>query len=258
MHEEPSTGFLARDKRKLLIVALLALSDTVALLGATLLATYVRFERLFTYASFENIDGRIGYYQVALAVSVVWLGFLISEHLYDLERLTWGAGEFSRVVRALAMGVVGFILLTFLIKTPGLSRVWTVLAFAFAVVFVSAGRFVIRHFLARARRRGRMLRRTLVVGDDDADVLRGGALLVGVLDPEEELPPVAPGEQPAEEGGPDPPDGESAGGARCEARNDVRHGWSSIRGSDPADRTGKGRLSGRRAPRTRPPVRNPG
>jgi len=164
--EDHSSGFLERDRRKVLVIVLLLASDAAALLVATMLATYLRFQTFASYAGFENISGHITYYQVALAVSAVWLGFLWSEHLYDLERLTWGAGEFSRVLRALAMGVVGFILLTFVMKTPGLSRVWTVLAFVLAVVFVSLGRAGIRSFLARNRRNGRMRRRTLIVGSN--------------------------------------------------------------------------------------------
>lgn len=166
MTEDQSSGFLERDRRKALITALLVASDVAALLSATLLATYLRFNTFSSYAGFENISGHITYYEVALAVSAVWLVFLWAEHLYDLERLTWGAGEFSRVMRALAMGVVGFILLTFVMKTPGLSRVWTVLAFVLAVVFVCTGRVGIRVFLARKRRRGRLRRRTIIVGSN--------------------------------------------------------------------------------------------
>ncbi len=163
MSEDRPPEFLERNRRKTLVGMLLVGSDAVALLAATLLATYVRFDRLDSYAGFENV-GLVNYYQISLFVAVIWLGFLWSEHLYDLERLTWGAGEFSRVMRALAMGVVGFILLTFVIKTPGLSRLWTVLAFGFAVAFVTLGRLGVRHFMARRHRQGRLRRRTIIVG----------------------------------------------------------------------------------------------
>lgn len=166
MAEDHSSGFLERERRKAIIVAMLVASDIAALLVATMLATYLRFHTFASYAGFENLTGRITYYEIAWVVSAIWLGFLWSEHLYDLERLTWGAGEFARVLRALAMGVVGFILLTFVMKTPGLSRAWTVLAFVLAVVFVSLGRVGVRSFLARNRRNGRMRRRTIIVGSN--------------------------------------------------------------------------------------------
>ncbi|MRR13710.1 sugar transferase, partial [bacterium] len=83
-----------------------------------------------------------------------------------MERLTWGAGEFSRVVRAIGLGVVVFILLTYALKTPGLSRAWTLLAFGFAVVFVTGGRLLVRAWLHTQRMKGRMHRRTLVVGNN--------------------------------------------------------------------------------------------
>ena len=49
--------------------------------------------------------------------------------------------------------------------------------------------------------------------DDDADGLVGGPRLVRVLDAEDEGPLVMAGEEPVEEGGADPADMQSAGGA---------------------------------------------
>lgn len=187
MHAISTSGFVHRSRRKLLVGVLLVGSDAVALVAATFLATYVRFDQLHAFAGFENITERVTYYEISLAVSAVWMLFLWGEHLYEQERLTWGAGEFSRVLRALAMGVVGFILMTFVVKTPGLSRLWTMLAFALAVTFVSLGRFGIRHFLMWKRRRGRILRRTLVVGSnaESASIIR-----TLVAHPEQGLAPV--------------------------------------------------------------------
>ncbi len=177
MRLEGSQEFLGRDRRKALVTTLLVVSDAIALLSATMLATYVRFYRLDTIAGFENIDGRVAYYEVALLVAGVWLVALWLERLYDLERLTWGGREFTRVLSALAMGVIAFILITFVIKTPGLSRVWTVLAFSFAAVFVSVGRLGIRHLLARSRRRGSLRRCTLIVGSNQEAASIARALL---------------------------------------------------------------------------------
>ena len=179
--------FLDRTTRKRVLVWVLVIVDVVALLIATLGATLARFSTLYAVAGIENISLDVSYWQVAFAVTALWLGMLYREGLYDLERLTWGAGEFSRVLRALGIGVVGFILLTYVLKTPGLSRAWTLLAFAIAGVTVSGGRLAVRTWLCRERAAGRMHRRTLVVGDN----AEGERIVNRLLDsPEQGLTPV--------------------------------------------------------------------
>ena len=152
--------------RKQLIVAMLVASDVITLIAATLGATYIRFNTLAAAAGFENVSLRVSYYEVAWVAVVISLLSLWRDGLYDLERLFWGSGEFSRVVQALALGVVAFILATYTLHMPGLSRAWIVLAFALSVVLVCSGRLSIRFLLGSLRRRGHLLRRTLIVGSN--------------------------------------------------------------------------------------------
>lgn len=160
-------SFESRGRRKRIVATTLVVTDICALLLATFGATWIRFMTLTAQAGFENISASVSYWEISLLVTVLWFAMLWREGLYDLERLTWGAGEFSRVLRALGIGVVGFILLTYVVKTPGLSRAWTVLAFVLAVVLVSFGRLAVRTWLRVSRRAGRMHRRTLIVGDNE-------------------------------------------------------------------------------------------
>lgn len=178
---------MERRRRKRLIVGVLLATDTLALLSATLLASVVRFRQLDALAGLENITASVNYFEISFVVTVIWLGFLWAERLYDLEHINWSNGEMSRVLRGLAMGVVGFILVTYALKTPGLSRLWTLLAFAFAVVLVSLGRKSVHAFLKWKRSRGRLLRRTVVVGSNEeaASIIR-----VLLLHPEQGLSPV--------------------------------------------------------------------
>lgn len=166
MSPSAAPQFLNRASRKRAVLRALLTTDVTALLLATFGATWVRFGQLQAGAGFENISADVSYWEIALVVTVLWLLMLWREGLYDLERLTWGAGEYSRVLRALGIGVVGFILLTYVLKTPGLSRAWTLIAFGIAVVTVSFGRLAVRTWLRRERLAGRMHRRTLVVGDN--------------------------------------------------------------------------------------------
>lgn len=156
--------FIETGARKQIIVAALLVSDVVMLTLATLGATVIRFSTLTGGTAFVNVSARVPYFDIswiAIGISVV---FLWRGGLYDLERLFWGSGEFSRVVQALAMSVVAFILATYAAHMPGLSRAWTILVFGLSIVLVSVGRLVVRHTLRAMRRRGRLLRRTLIVG----------------------------------------------------------------------------------------------
>lgn len=166
MVEVENAAFVERRRRRTFIVGLLVASDTVALLAATLLAAYVRFDSSFISGGMPQISPGISYYEICIAVTLLWLAALAGGHLYDLDRLFWGGGELSRVVRALAVGVVAFIMLTYAFKTPGLSRAWTLLAFAFACAFVMLGRLCVRGYLRYLRRGRKLLRRTLVVGSN--------------------------------------------------------------------------------------------
>jgi exopolysaccharide biosynthesis polyprenyl glycosylphosphotransferase len=70
--------------------------------------------------------------------------------------------------------VVVFIVATFALKLPGLSRAWTLMAWGFGILFVVIGRAVVRAAVVAARRRGRLLRPTLIAGfnREAADIIR--------------------------------------------------------------------------------------
>lgn len=162
--------FVETGTRKQIVIAMLIVIDLIMLVSATMGATYFRFRSLAATAGFENVSAGVTYYSIAWTSVAISLLFLWREGLYDLERLFWGNGEFSRVIQALALGVVAFILATYALKMPGLSRAWTVLTFAMSVILVSGGRMLARIVLNSLRRKGRLLQRTLVVGSNDEAV----------------------------------------------------------------------------------------
>ncbi len=155
-----------RGERKRRTRAVLLAADTVSIAAAAVCATYVRFGALNAPVGFENPDVHVAFWQLGLLFVPIWILFLWGEGLYDPQRLSWGSGEFSRVAKALSLGVVAFILLTYGLKLAGLSRAWTVLAWALALFFVSAGRALVRVVSARRHARGIDLRPTLVVGSN--------------------------------------------------------------------------------------------
>ena len=164
--EQVGVQFVETGTRKLTIVSMLLVTDVLMLISANLAATFIRFRSFAAAAALDNVGASYTYYEIAWVSVAISLLFLWREGLYDLERLFWGSGEFSRVMQALALGVVAFILATYALKMPGLSRAWTILAFALSVILVALGRALVRLMLRLLRRRGLFLRRTLVVGSN--------------------------------------------------------------------------------------------
>jgi len=156
------------------VVAVLLVADTLAILLAGMLATYLRFGSFVAPVGFENTSLTVAFWQVALLMVPLWIGFMALAGLYDLDTLTWGLSPAGKVMRALSLGVVGLILATFLLKLPGLSRAWTLVVWILAIVFVLAGRAIVGLFATLARTRGRLRQRVIIVGanSEAADIVR--------------------------------------------------------------------------------------
>ncbi len=152
------------------IIGVLVASDLVAMMVAGLVAAWLRFGTLGVPVAIQ-VDIDLRYWQLALAVAFFWLFFLLLEGLYDLDRLSWNFAEISRIARALALGLVGVIVLTFAVKLPGLSRWWLLVTWLLSVGLVFCGRLLIQRVLAYMRGRGRMQYRTLIIGTN-AEALR--------------------------------------------------------------------------------------
>jgi exopolysaccharide biosynthesis polyprenyl glycosylphosphotransferase len=143
------------------------LASDVLMLGlATQTASLVRFGKVFRVAAVFADGQTITFARLSLVIAGIWIVSLWFEHLYNPDRVFWGTGEYARVVRGLSLGVVGFIVATYLLQLPGLSRGWTVLAWGFGIAFVILGRSVVRGTLVHLRSRGAMLRPTLIVGSN--------------------------------------------------------------------------------------------
>lgn len=164
----------ARKRRRLLMRFWLLAGDVFSIALAVVLATGWRFGDVLTYVSFEGADSEILFLSVGALLIPIWIALLWSEGLYDLEKTSLATGELGRVARALSLGVVALILLTYVLKLAGLSRAWTLLLWLLAVLIVLAVRAIERGVVEYARRKGRYLRPTLVVGSnaEAADIVR--------------------------------------------------------------------------------------
>jgi exopolysaccharide biosynthesis polyprenyl glycosylphosphotransferase len=164
LHALAPASNATRTRRRVVISTALVVSDILMLAAGTQLASLIRFGVLAEVADFANLGPTFTYTDLSFAIVAIWIVAVWGEGLYDLDRVFWGTDEYTRVGKALSIGVVGFILITFALKLPGLSRAWTLLAWAFAAVLVVLGRFAVRNVIHWMRRRGHLLRPTLVVG----------------------------------------------------------------------------------------------
>ena len=170
-----SWRFPSRTRRRILIRVVLLTSDVCMLALATALATLVRFGHIRHVQAVPSL-GRafnVQFVDLSVVVTVIWIASMWFEHLYDLDRVFWGTGEYKRVFRALSFGLVAFIIATYLLHIPDISRGWIVLAWGFGIALACLGRSVVRVALAAVRRRGYLMRPALVVGynDEAADLI---------------------------------------------------------------------------------------
>jgi exopolysaccharide biosynthesis polyprenyl glycosylphosphotransferase len=160
------SAFPARRKRRATVRGALLLSDVVALLVATQAASLIRFGQLRHVGTSPNLPIWFNIVDLSLVMIGVWIVALAFEGLYDLSRVFWGTGEYTRVIRALSTGVIGVIVIEYALKASEISRGWTALAWALGCVCVIGGRALVRGVIASRRRRGRFLRPTLIVGSN--------------------------------------------------------------------------------------------
>lgn len=154
-----------RTARRGLLAALLG-ADLITLVVSAVAASYLRYWHLVATGTAASWAGSEWYVRVSAYAIVLSVLAIVHEGLYDLDRLFWGTGEFTRIARALAIAVVAIVLATFAFSLPGLSRVWTLLFYAIALTLVSVERLLLRHALRTLRRGGKYVLRTLVVGSN--------------------------------------------------------------------------------------------
>lgn len=165
---------MGRRSRRFWTSLILVAVDALSILLAALVATWLRFGSLQAIVAFESPDAHIEFWQLAVVVVPLWVSFLGLAGLYDLDRVSWGVSETGRIARALSLGVVALILVTYVTKMPGLSRGWTLLLWVLSIVFVLSARAVFSVVLLLLRRKGIGVMPTLVVGSnsESSDIIR--------------------------------------------------------------------------------------
>ena len=156
----------ARARRRTVTRFSLLVADVLALAAGSNLATILHFGQWRTVAAIGPPGSAVTFFKVGLGMTVVWLAMFWVEGLYDLDRVGRGTREYTRVLKAIAMGVAGFSVFQYALKLPDLSRLWMLMASVLAGLFVVLGRAATRSALQWVRQRGSLTRPVLVVGDN--------------------------------------------------------------------------------------------
>jgi exopolysaccharide biosynthesis polyprenyl glycosylphosphotransferase len=148
--------------------------DAAALAGAGMLAAWVRFGSVGVAAALENTRLVLDFWQISIIAAPLFMVFLGLEGLYDPRFLSGNPGQVSRVTRGLGFGVVALIVVTYLLKWPGLSRGWLVLFVVFAAGLIVLGRGSAYLGQTAAWARGHSTAPTLIVGTNSeaSDIIR--------------------------------------------------------------------------------------
>ncbi len=165
---------VSRGRRRLGVVVALVASDVLAILLAGLLSILLLFESIGAQVAFENTTLKIPFWEVAIVVVPIWVVLMAVAGLYDLDAITWGLSSAGKVARTISLGIVVLILMTYLVKMPGLSRAWTLMFWFTSIVLVLAARGIVALALTIARYRGHLMQPTLIVGanGEASDIIR--------------------------------------------------------------------------------------
>jgi exopolysaccharide biosynthesis polyprenyl glycosylphosphotransferase len=133
----------------------LGVTDVVSVVGALALV------ELFRVA-----EGSVsGFLWVVVVAAVIWVGVFHAFRLYGVQHLSaWD--EFRGIVSATTVGIVLIMLVTTWWNRD-LSRAWLGSTWAFALLFEMITRRGWRWHVRRAKRRGRLALRTLIIGTND-------------------------------------------------------------------------------------------
>lgn len=160
-----------------LLIATLLIVDTLFVASAFRLAYFFRFE-LSLPLFYIHPETPLPFYEtLSFLLSPAWLLIFALNGLYQRRHLLGGIQEYDRVFRAVTLGMLLVILVSFLEPLFVFARAWLLFSWFFAFVGVAAGRFWIRRAVYRLREHGYFLSPALIVGANEEGRLLAQQLL---------------------------------------------------------------------------------
>jgi len=165
-----ATPNISRRKLWLLYILCLIISDGLAIGLAFRAAFFFRFELSLNFFA-TSIHPQFDFYQRLVVFLIpLWLVVYGLTGLYNQEKLLGGTEEYSIVFNASTVGMFIVISVGFLDPTFIFARGWLLLAWVFAFLFVSSGRFFIRRAIYSLRKRGYFLHNAVMIGANNEGI----------------------------------------------------------------------------------------
>lgn len=143
---------------------LMAALDTLGIIGAFLIAYWLRFYGSITVSP-EVFPTPEVYTTLGVMLLPFWLTTFALFKLYDERMLLAGLEQYGRVLNACTLAMMFVIFATFVVRSaPPLSRGWLLMVWALSIFLVCFFRFWARRVAYVLRRRGRFLEPTVVIG----------------------------------------------------------------------------------------------
>jgi exopolysaccharide biosynthesis polyprenyl glycosylphosphotransferase len=176
-HLEPVPDLVARERRRARVRAVAPRSHRLRRLVVPKLATGAADVGALALAMFLAYElGRVGslpspltagdYVVVGVVSLPAWLMVFARYGLYAARRITGRLQEFRAVFHAIVVGSALLAIGAYAFDLE-VARRWVLLTFGLALVLVSIEREIVRGVFTRLRRRGRFLRRVVVIGAND-------------------------------------------------------------------------------------------
>jgi exopolysaccharide biosynthesis polyprenyl glycosylphosphotransferase len=152
-------------------------TDFVMLWSAFWLAYLVRFRLGVPVFELWVRPSVVYYQQLMIILIILFLGVFYIQGLYNKSHLLGGTKEYSSLFNATTIGVVVVIAAGFLEPTFILARGWLLVAWIFAFLMGSIGRFGLRRIVYMMRKHGYFLSPAIIVGANDEGIMLAQQLL---------------------------------------------------------------------------------
>ena len=154
--------------------------DSLALAAAFFVAFWLRIESgLIYYRPEPNI---FLYYPIFFLSLPFFLIIFYANHLYDPHDIFYGTFEYIQIIKAMAFGIVGVIVVSFFLHQPA-SRGWLIIFWLLGTCFTGVARFSFRRIIRPIFRCGRRSERALVVGaSEEASTIAQSLMKTGRME----------------------------------------------------------------------------
>jgi exopolysaccharide biosynthesis polyprenyl glycosylphosphotransferase len=192
-HGWPTTSAWVGRRLAALTGAVLVIGDALAVLGAFLLAHWVRFIAPDLEATALGLEE---YARLGALVSIVAVVLFALHDFYDLDRPRSWLARFQMVVSTVSTALVLTVAISFFLGDQRFSRLWFAAGWAFSVLGLVGWRWLAVHLYASVRDSVVPARKVLIVGANPvgqelARELSGQCQIVGYVDNGSDLDPAA-------------------------------------------------------------------